>query len=111
VALVKSISQIPTALAEQFPQIAATLGGARAGAMAGQRIAGPRGALIGGIGGAVVPSALQLFGANIERQAAEQMEEGKPLDISRTRAAVATAPGAALEVAATFIPSRPYVNW
>jgi hypothetical protein len=98
------ISQIPTALAEQFPQIAATLGSARAGAMAGQRIAGPRGALIGGIGGAVVPSALQLFGANIERQAAEQMEEGKPLDISRTRAAVATVPGAALEVAATFIP-------
>ena len=100
----EAISQIPTALAEQFPQIAATLGGARAGAMAGQRIAGPRGALIGGIGGAVVPSALQLFGANIERQAAEQMEEGKPLDISRTRAAVATVPGAALEVAATFIP-------
>jgi hypothetical protein len=98
------ISQIPTALTEQFPQIAATLGSARAGAMAGQRIAGPRGALIGGIGGAVVPSALQLFGANIERQAAEQMEEGKPLDISRTRAAVAAAPGAALEVAATFIP-------
>jgi hypothetical protein len=45
-----------------------------------------------------------LFGANIERQAAEQMEEGKPLDISRTRAAAAAAPGAALEVAATFIP-------
>jgi hypothetical protein len=98
------ISQIPTALAEQFPQIAATLGGARAGAAAGARLAGPRGALIGGIGGAVVPSALQLFGANIERQAAEQMEEGKPLDISRTRAAAAAAPGAALEVAATFIP-------
>jgi hypothetical protein len=97
------ISQIPTALAEQFPQIAATLGGARAGAAAGARF-GAKGALIGGIGGAVVPSALQLFGANIERQAAEQMEEGKPLDISRTRAAVATVPGAALEVAATFIP-------
>jgi hypothetical protein len=97
------ISQIPTALVEQFPQIAATLGGARAGAAAGARF-GAKGALIGGIGGAVVPSALQLFGANIERQAAEQMEEGKPLDISRTRAAVATAPGAALEVAATFIP-------
>jgi hypothetical protein len=99
----EAISQIPTALAEQFPQIAATLGGARAGAAAGARF-GAKGALIGGIGGAVVPSALQLFGANIERQAAEQMEEGKPLDISRTRAAVATAPGAALEVAATFIP-------
>ena len=99
----EAISQIPTALAEQFPQIAATLGGARAGAMAGARF-GPKGALIGGIGGAVAPSALQLFGANIERQAAEQMEAGEPLDISRTRAAAAAAPGAALEVAATFIP-------
>jgi hypothetical protein len=97
------ISQIPTALVEQFPQIAATLGGARAGAAAGARF-GPKGALIGGIGGAVVPSALQLFGANIERQAAEQMEEGKPLDISRTRAAPAAVLGSALEVAATFIP-------
>jgi hypothetical protein len=97
------ISQIPTALAEQFPQIAATLGGARAGAAAGARF-GAKGALIGGIGGAVAPSLAQLFGANIERQAAEQMEEGKPLDISRTRAAAAAAPGAALEVAATFIP-------
>jgi hypothetical protein len=97
------ISQIPTALAEQFPQIAATLGGARAGAAAGARF-GAKGALIGGIGGAVVPSALQLFGANIERQAAEQMEEGKPLDISRTRAAPAAVLGSALEVAATFIP-------
>jgi hypothetical protein len=98
------ISQIPTALVEQFPQIAATLGGARAGAAAGARLAGPRGALVGGIGGATLPSLAQLFGANIERQAAEQMEEGKPLDISRTRAAAAAAPGAALEVAATFIP-------
>jgi hypothetical protein len=100
----EAISQIPTALAEQFPQIAATLGSARAGAMAGQRIAGPRGALVGGISGAVAPSLAQLFGANIERQAAEQMEAGEPLDISRTRAAAAAAPGAALEVAATFIP-------
>jgi hypothetical protein len=98
------VSQIPTALAEQFPQIAATLGGARAGAMAGQRLAGPRGALVGGISGAVAPSLAQLFGANIERQAAEQIEAGEPLDISRTRAAAAAAPGAALEVAATFIP-------
>jgi hypothetical protein len=99
----EAISQIPTALAEQFPQIAATLGGARAGAAAGARF-GAKGALIGGIGGAVAPSLAQLFGANIERQAAEQIEAGEPLDISRTRAAVAAAPGAALEVAATFIP-------
>jgi len=98
------VSQIPTALAEQFPQIAATLGGARAGAAAGSRLGGARGALLGGVAGAVTPSFAQLFGANIERQAAEQLEEGKPLDISRSRAAAAAAPGAALEVAATFIP-------
>ena len=97
------ISQIPGAVAEQVPQIATTLGSAKLGAMAGARF-GPTGALIGGIGGAVAPSLLQLFGANIERQAAEQMEEGKPLDISRTKAAVAAVPGAALEVASTFIP-------
>ena len=98
------VSQIPGALAEQFPQIAATLGSAKAGAMAGQRIGGARGAVIGGVGGALAPSLAQLFGANIERQAAEQMEEGKPLDISRTKAAAAAVPGAALEVASTFIP-------
>jgi hypothetical protein len=93
------VSQIPTALAEQFPQIAATLGSARAGAMAGQRIAGPRGALIGGGLGAIAPSVAQLFGSGLERQAAEGVE-----DISASKALAAAVPGAALEAAATFIP-------
>jgi hypothetical protein len=92
------ISQIPTALAEQAPQIAATLGSAKLGAMAGTPL-GPVGAVVGGIGGATLPSLLQLFGANIERQAAE----GAP-EISRGAAAAAAVPGAALEVASTFIP-------
>jgi len=91
------ISQVPTAFAEQFPNIAATLASAKTGALAGARF-GPKGALIGGVGGAVAPSLLQLFGSNIERQA----EEGA--DISRGRALAAAAPGAALEVASTFIP-------
>ena len=90
------ISQIPSALAEQAPQIAATLGGAKAGAMAGARF-GPKGALIGGIGGAAAPSLAQLYASNIERQAGEGAEE-----ISRGRALAAAAPGAALEVASTL---------
>lgn len=91
------ISQIPGAVAEQLPNIGATLASARLGAMAGSPF-GPLGALVGGVGGAAAPSVLQLFGANLERQA----EEGT--DISRGRALAAAVPGAALETAATFIP-------
>jgi hypothetical protein len=94
----EAISQIPSALAEQAPQIAATLGAAKAGAMAGATL-GPVGAVVGGLGGAAAPSLLQLYGANIERQAQEKAPE-----ISRAAALAAAAPGAALEVASTFIP-------
>jgi hypothetical protein len=94
----EAISQIPSALAEQAPQIAATLGAAKAGAMAGATL-GPVGAVVGGLGGAAAPSLLQLYGANIERQAQENAPE-----ISRAAALAAAAPGAALEVASTFIP-------
>lgn len=94
----EAISQIPTALAEQAPQIAATLGSAKAGALAGSAF-GPVGSVVGGLGGATIPSLLQLYGANIERQAEEKAPE-----ISRTAALAAAAPGAALEVASTFIP-------
>ena len=86
----EAISQIPSALAEQAPNIAATLAGARAGARFG---------LPGAIAGATLPAAAQLYGSALERQA----EAGVP-DISRGRAAAAAVPGAALEVAATFIP-------
>jgi hypothetical protein len=91
------ISQVPGAVAEQVPQIGATLASARLGAMAGAPF-GPLGAVIGGVGGAALPSLAQLFGSNIQRQA----EEGQP--ISRTKAAAAAVPGAALETASTFIP-------
>lgn len=91
------ISQVPGAVVEQAPNIAATLGGARLGAMAGAPL-GPIGALVGGLGGAALPSLIQLFGSNIQRQA----EEGQ--DISRAAALGAAVPGAALETAATFVP-------
>jgi hypothetical protein len=92
------ISQIPSAFVEQIPNIATTLAGAKAGALAGS-FAGPGGALIGGGLGAIAPSVAQLFGSGLERQAAEGVE-----DISASKALAAAVPGAALEVAATFIP-------
>ena len=95
----EAVSQIPAALAEQAPQIAATLGSAKLGAMAGTAVAPGPGTLFGGLAGAVAPSLMQLYGSNIERQAQENVPE-----ISRAGALAAAAPGAALEVASTFIP-------
>jgi hypothetical protein len=93
------ISQIPGAFAEQIPNIATTLAGAKAGALAGSFLPLPGGALIGGGIGAIAPSIAQLFGSGLERQAAEGVE-----DISAGKALAAAVPGAALEAAATFIP-------
>jgi hypothetical protein len=95
----EAISQIPSALAEQAPNMAAALGSARLGAMAGTAVAPGIGSVIGGLAGAAVPSLVQLFGANLERQAQEKNPE-----ISRLSALGAAVPGAALEVASTFIP-------
>lgn len=101
------LSQIPAAVAEQLPQIAATAGSAKAGAMIGAGISGPAaplGALIGGGLGAITPSLLQLYGSNLERQAETQQEAGQEVDVSRGAAFGAAVPGAALEAAATLIP-------
>ena len=97
------VSQIPQAIAEQAPNIGATLGGAAAGAAAGS-LAGPVGAVIGGIGGAFAPSFVQQYGGNIQRQAEAQAAEGKPLDISRAAAAGTAVPQAGFDVLGTLIP-------
>ena len=85
------ISQIPSAIAEQAPQLATALGGARLGATAGSFF-GPAGAIVGGLGGAFLPSLVQQAGTNLERQA----QEGKP--ISGGAAYGAAVPQAALDV-------------
>jgi hypothetical protein len=95
--------QVPLALAEQAPNIAASLGSARLGAMAGSAF-GPIGTVVGGGLGALAPSALQLFGSNVERQAAEQKQAGQPTDINVGSALGATAIQAPLDVVATYIP-------
>lgn len=96
------LRQVPLAIAEQLPNLATMYAGAKLGAKA--PIPGAYGKLIGAGLGALAPSALQQFGSNIERQAAEQAEAGQPINISRGKAAAAAAPQAALDVAASFIP-------
>jgi len=90
------ISQVPAALAEQAPQMAATIGTARVG--------GAFGGLPGAITGAVAPSFTQMYGGFLERQAEEQKARGEPVDVNRLTAGLAAVPAAALDVAATFIP-------
>jgi len=93
----EAISQIPAAIAEQAPNLAAMAGSARLGAMAGS-VLGPVGATVGGIGGALIPALAQQFSGNIERQA----QEGVP--VSSGSALAAAVPQAGLDVAASLIP-------
>jgi len=99
--------QIPLAVAEQAPNLAASFGGARLGAMAGTAL-GPAGTVaggvVGGLAGAFLPSLIQQYGGNIERQAQEQMARGEPIKIDTGAAGAAAAPQAALDVAQAFIP-------
>lgn len=94
------VSQIPRALAGQVPQLAALAGGAKLGAMAGSPL-GPAGAIGGGILGAGAAMLPQFFGANVERQAAEQMRLDQPVDIDRGSAALAAAGQAGAEAVGT----------
>ncbi len=97
------ISQVPTAIAEQLPNILTTVGGAATGAAAGSVIPGV-GTVAGGIAGALAPSLVQQYAGNIQRQLQTQQERGEPIDISSTKALGTAVPQAALDVAATFIP-------
>lgn len=97
------VSQIPRALAGQVPQLAAMAGGAKLGAMAGTAVAPGVGTIAGGVLGAGATLLPQFFGANIERQAAEQLERGEPVKIDRGTAAAAAAGQAAIESAGTAL--------
>ena len=100
------VGSIPGAIAEQLPQMGATIAGASAGSALGAMVGGPLApatALAGSIAGAVAPSFLQQYGSNIQRQAEEDIAAGRDVDISRTAAAAAAVPQAALDVASQFI--------
>jgi hypothetical protein len=93
--------QTPLVIAEQFPNLGASLASARLGAMAGGAFGGAPGALIGGAAGAFLPSAAQQFGANIERQAYEQEQRGEPININTRDAAKSAAFQGAVDVGGT----------
>lgn len=93
-------SQIPRALAGQGAQLGTLAAGARLGAMAGAPF-GPVGGVVGGALGAGATLLPQFFGSNVERQAAEQLEQGQPVSIDRTKAGTAAVGQAAIEGAGT----------
>lgn len=95
--------QVPLALAQQAPNIAAAFTSARLGAMAGAPF-GPVGGLVGGISGAFAPSLLQQLGGDIRRQGETARAEGRPVVIDRAAALAAAIPQAALDVVGTLIP-------
>lgn len=86
-------SQIPKAIAQQAPQLAETFAGAGAGAM----VAGPFGAVVG----AAIPNLVQFFGANLERQAQEQIKSGQPVNVEAGKAALAAIPQTAVDLVET----------
>lgn len=103
-AIGEAVSQIPEAVAEMSPFIATTLAGAKLGAMAGTAIAPGPGTVIGGIGGAFLPSLVTRYGTNVEQQAVAQQAEKKPVDINRLKALGYAVPQAAIDTAANAFP-------
>ena len=95
--------QVPLAIAEQAPQIVATLGSARLGAMAGAPF-GPVGVIGGGLTGAAIPSFLMASGSQAERRAQEQTKRGEAVSIDRGELAGTAVPSAALDVASNLVP-------
>ena len=98
----EAVSQVPRALAGQGANLASMYAGAKAGSTAGAAFGVP-GRAIGaalGTGAVLLP---QFAGSNVERQAEEQMDAGKNVDINRTKAYSAAAFQAALEGGGTAL--------
>jgi len=106
-ALGEAASQVPRAVAGMAPAAAATIAGGKAGAMAGTAAApalgpfAPAGPIVGGLLGAGAALYGSMAGSNIERQAQEQLEAGKPVSIDRPAAYGAAAGQTALEAVGT----------
>jgi len=98
----EAVSQIPRALAGQGANLTAMYAASKAGAAAGAPF-GARGRIVGGALGSAGALLPQFMGSNVERQAAEQMEEGKDVSIDRTKAYTTAAGQAALESAGTAL--------
>lgn len=99
--------QVPLAIGEQLPQLGVSLGATAAGAKLGaltSPVTGPVGPIVGGGLGFLSSTLPSIFGSNIERQAAEQQQAGKPIDINVGTAASAAALQTGAEALGTLIP-------
>jgi hypothetical protein len=94
-------SDVPKALAGQAANLAGMAGSAKLGAMAGTAVAPGAGTVIGGALGAGAYLLPQFFGSNVERQAAEDIEQGRPVDIETGKALGAATLQAGTEAAGT----------
>jgi hypothetical protein len=97
------LGEIPSAIAEQVPNLVTAVGGARVGAMAGSPF-GPPGVVGGAIVGSFLPFFFSQYGGNIEQQAQLQKEKGEKVDVNAPRAAGFAAPMAGLEVVGSLLP-------
>lgn len=98
-----ALGEIPSAIAEQVPNLATAVGGARVGAMAGS-VFGPVGTGVGAVVGTFLPFFFSQYGGNIEQQAQLQKEKGEKVDVNAPRAAGFAAPMAGLEVIGGLLP-------
>jgi hypothetical protein len=100
---VELAKEIPAGIAEQIPNYAAMLAGARTGAALTPPvlpIVGPFAKPLGAIAGAVAANYLPIAGGHLERQAQEQIASGKPIDINEAAAYGYAIPSSALDVGA-----------
>ena len=98
----EAFRQVPLAVSGQLPQLGASLGAARLGAMAGSAIMPGVGTVIGGGLGALGASFAPQAGQFITRQAEEQQRAGQEIDPSLAKAYGAAVPAAAIDVAANY---------
>jgi len=91
--------QFPHVLAEQAPNIALTIAGAKGGALIGGGVAGPVGAAVGAVVGGAGALLPQYVGSNVERQARAQQEAGQAIAPDVGKAALTGAAQSALDYA------------
>jgi len=91
-------SQMPGAIASSAPQMATAIAGNVVGAGVGSAVPG-LGTTLGAYAGGFAALFPQFFSENLAEQAREAQEKGKPIDVSRTKAAISATGQAALEEA------------
>lgn len=94
------LSDIPKVLAGQATNLAGMAGSAKLGAMAGSPL-GPVGSGVGAAVGAGAYLLPQFFGSNVERQAQEDIEQKRPVDIETGKALASATLQAGVEGAGT----------